>query len=108
MYFSYATKYTSSELKNYTIDSGNSSRKSRGSTQLLWLGTKSFFSFTVTDHVELASPPGGSYSGLWQFEAMPDDVLENCYLMTCFSLTLTSTISPSITIDIESCSVFIT
>ena len=49
-----------------------------------------------------------SYPGLWKFEAMPDDVLESRYLTIYFSLTLTSTISLSIIIDIESCGVFIT
>ena len=64
MYFSYAMKYTSSGL-NYTIDCGNSSKRSRGSTQLLWLGTKSFFSFTVTNHQpRQASKPSGRWSSL--------------------------------------------
>ena len=87
MYFRYATKYTSSGL-NYIIDCGNSSRRSRGFT-LLWLGTKSFFSFTVTYHqprqaskqwysLEVAIKASGN-SKL----RIPDNVLENCCLTTC-------------------------
>ena len=51
-----------------------------------------------------------NYPGLWKFKAIPNNcnVLENHCLMSSFSLTLTCTISPSITTDIESCSLFIT
>ena len=45
-------KYTSNGL-NYKINCGNSSRRSRDSTQLLWLGTKSFFlQLPTTNHVK--------------------------------------------------------
>ena len=113
MCFSYATKYASSGL-NYTIDYGNSSRRSCVSTQLLWLGTKSFFSFTATYHqIRQASERLYSLEVATQASRNPKlwlmtDVLENRCLTTCFSLTLTSTNSPSITIDIESCGIFIT
>ena len=65
----------------------------------------------TTNHVKPANdgPVLSSYPGLWKFEVIPDDVLENRCLTTCFSVILTSTISPSIvTIDTEGCPELIT
>ena len=79
---------------------------------IIWLGTKSFPSMLpTTNHVKPANddPVLSSYPGLWKFEAMPDNVLENRCLTTCFSLILTFTISSFIvTIDTEGYSKLIT
>ena len=79
---------------------------------IITMARNKIFSFTVTNHQPCQASTmvqsWSSYPGLSKFEAMPDDVLESRCLTTCFSLTLTSTISPSITINIESWGVFIT
>ena len=113
MYFSYATKYTGSGL-NYTINCGNSSMK-----KIMWFHTIIMARNKIFLFLHCYQPPTtssqqtmvqswSSYPGLWKFKAMPDNVLKNRCLTTWFSLMLISTISPFITIDIESYSVFIT
>ena len=50
------------------------------------------FSLTVTNHQprqankQHSSLEVATHAGLWKFKAMPDNVLENCYLTTWFSL----------------------